>query len=261
MILDSHCHVWPDHIAPQILATRPAGLDPMFDGTVSGLLRTMDDAGIDRVSALGVAGVARNVHRTNAFIGSLDRSRFFPFGTVHPDLPVEENIASLVDHGIVGVKLHPLFQELDLGSAQIVEIAHGLAEHGIPVITHAGAGGTPEQTERGHPRKVRALSEAVPGLVIMACHYGGYHLLDEAEDTLVGTGVILETSWPPTMADLDKDRIRQIVDRHGADRFVFGSDWPMADPGREIAAVRALGLTPEQEAEVLGGTLARVLGV
>ncbi|HJY55160.1 MAG TPA: amidohydrolase, partial [Streptosporangiaceae bacterium] len=70
MIIDAHAHVWPDHIAPRILATRPAGLDPQADGTLDGLRRTMDAAGIDMALTLGIAGVPQHVARTNEFIGS-----------------------------------------------------------------------------------------------------------------------------------------------------------------------------------------------
>jgi hypothetical protein len=35
----------------------------------------------------------------------------------------------------------------------------------------------------------------------------------------------------------------------------------MADPGGEIEAVRALGLGPDDEAKVLGGNLATLLGI
>jgi hypothetical protein len=35
----------------------------------------------------------------------------------------------------------------------------------------------------------------------------------------------------------------------------------MANPAAEIAAIRRLGLTPEEEAGVLGGNLARILGL
>ena len=69
MIIDAHCHVWPDHIAPKVLATRPASLDPVHDGTIAGLRATMDAAGVDRAMVLGVANVARTVERTNEFIG------------------------------------------------------------------------------------------------------------------------------------------------------------------------------------------------
>ena len=98
----------------------------------------------------------------------------------------------------------------------------------------------------------------MPALQLIACHYGGYHRLDEAEDVIVGTNVWLETSWPPSLGDLDQ-RASAPSSRHGADRVVFGSDWPMTEPAAEIAAVRSLGLDADDEAGVLGGNLARLL--
>jgi predicted TIM-barrel fold metal-dependent hydrolase len=261
MIIDAHCHVWPDHIAAQLLAGRPAGLDPVHDGTVSGLQRTMDRAGIDRAVCLGVATAARTVQHTNEFIGALDRVRFVPFGTVHPGLPDEVNLRSLRDNGITGVKLHPLFQDLSLSDPRVIGLLGALADARIIVITHVGAGGDPAANERGSPRALRAALDQVPGLQVIACHFGGYRQLDQAERFLLGSRAVLETSWPPRLAGLDQGRVSRIIARHGADRVVFGSDWPMSEPAAEIAAIRALGLPPAAEKAVLGGTLAALLGL
>jgi uncharacterized protein len=261
MIIDAHAHVWPEQVARQVLAARPVGLTAVADGTLDGLRRTMDAAGIDRACCLGVAHVAKNVERTNEFIGAVDRSRFIPFGTIHPGLSLGQNLKSLRDNGIAGVKFHPVFQGLSLADPLVREIFSALAEEGIVVLTHAGAGGDEAATGRGSPAEVLAVAAAIPGLRLIACHYGGYHLLDSAESTLVGSRVVLETSWPPSVEELDADRIRSIIQRHGAGRFVFGSDWPMAEPGREIAAIRSLGLTDREQEAVLGGTLARLLGI
>jgi predicted TIM-barrel fold metal-dependent hydrolase len=261
VIIDAHCHIWPDHIAAAVLAGRPAGLDARHDGTVDGLRRTMDAAGIDRAVCLGVAHAARTVPRTNEFIGSLDRARFVPFGTVHPDLPAADNLRSLRDNGITGVKLHPLFQDLSLADPRVISLLAVLADAGIIVITHVGAGGDAGANDRGSPAALRALLDAVPGLRLIACHFGGYHRLDEAEDLVVGSRAVLETSWPPTTGGLDQARVRDIIARHGADRVVYGSDWPMTDPAAEIAAVRALGLPDREEAGILGGNLAALLGI
>jgi predicted TIM-barrel fold metal-dependent hydrolase len=221
----------------------------------------MDEAGIDRALCLGVAHAARTVQRTNEFIGAVDRTRFVPFGTVHPELSPAVNLKSLQDNGIGGVKLHPLFQDLSLSDPRVVDIAEALAEAGITVITHVGAGGDADANDRGSPRSLRVLLDAVPGLRVIACHFGGYHRLDEAEELLVGSRAVLETSWPPSTAGLDPARIREIIARHGADRVVYGSDWPMTDPAAEIAAIRALGLPPEDEAAILGDNLAALLGI
>jgi len=261
MIIDAHCHVWPDHIAAKVLAARPASLDPVHDGTLGGLRATMAAAGIGHAMVLGVANVARTVQRTNEWIGAVDRSTFTPFGTVHPDLAPEVNVRSLLDNGIGGVKLHPLFQDLSLDDPRVIEILHALAAEGIAVITHAGAGGSDEANHRGSPAALRAALDAVPTLTLIACHFGGYHRLDEADELMVGSRAYLETSWPPRLADLDRDRIRSLIRRHGADRVIFGSDWPMADPAAEIAAVRELGLEPAETEAILGGTLAGLIGL
>jgi uncharacterized protein len=261
MIIDAHCHVWPDHIAPKVLATRPASLDPVHDGTIAGLRATMAAAGVGHAMVLGVANVARTVERTNEWIGAVDRSVFTPFGTVHPDLPPAVNVRSLQDNGIRGVKLHPLFQDLALDEPRVIELLHALAEAGVTVITHAGAGGSDKASDRGSPAALRTALDAVPELTLIACHFGGYHRLSEADELIVGTRAYLETSWPPRLADLDRERIRTLIRRHGADRVIFGSDWPMADPAAEIAAVRGLGLDQAETDAILGGTLAGLLGL
>jgi predicted TIM-barrel fold metal-dependent hydrolase len=261
MIIDCHLHVWPDHIADAMQAQRPSGMPLQFNGKLSGLLATMDDAGIDKGLALGVGIKASTVAKTNEFIGSVPRDRLVPFGTVHPELSVEENLRHLRDNGIVGVKLHPLFQDVSLADPRVLEILAALSEEGMPVVTHVGAGGDEAANERGRPELLRRLADQLPDLRLIACHFGGYHLLEEAEHHVVGSSVTLETSWPPTMAALEPERVVALIRRHGADRVVYGSDWPMADPAAEIAAIRALGLTPEEEAGILGGNLARILGI
>jgi predicted TIM-barrel fold metal-dependent hydrolase len=261
VIIDCHMHVWPDHIAAAMQSQRPAGLPVRYDGTLSGLLRTLDEAGIDQGVALGVGIKASVVARTNEFIGTVPRDRLIPFGTVHPDLPVAENLKYLRDNGITGVKLHPLFQALSLADPRVHDILAALAEEGMPVVTHVGAGEDEEANQRGAPHLLRKLADSLPSLTLIACHYGGYHRLAEAEEHVVGSPVTLETSWPPTMAEPDPGRILAVARRHGTDRVVFGSDWPMTDPAAEIAAIRNLGLTAEEEAGILGGNLARLLGI
>jgi predicted TIM-barrel fold metal-dependent hydrolase len=262
VIVDAHCHVWPDALAARLVAARPAGMDAIGDGTVSGLLRTMDEAGIDYGCTLAVANEARHVARTNEFIGGMDRSRFIPCGTVHTGLSVEENLRHLQDNGIVGVKFHPNFQGLSLGDPAVHEIFAALAEAGIPVLAHVGHGSDDAASERGATRHVTTIMDRVPDLVFVAFHYGGYHDLASSEqETLGDPRIYVETSWPPRLADLGAECVRSLIERHGARRVVFGSDWPMAHPRAEIDFIRSLGLAPEDEHAILGGTLATIMGV
>lgn len=262
MIVDAHCHVWPDALAARLVAARPAGMDAVGDGTVSGLLATMDAAGVDYACTLAIANEARHVARTNEFVGALDRSRFVPCGTVHTGLSTEENLRHLQDNGILGVKFHPNFQGLSLVDPAVLDVFTALAEAGIPVFAHVGHGSDEAAHERGSTTHVSRVMDIVPDLRFVAFHFGGYHELERSESSTVGDRrVLLETSWPPSVSDLGRDRVCGLVGAHGADRIVFGSDWPMADPANEIAFIRSLGLAPADEHALLGGTLAGLFGL
>jgi aminocarboxymuconate-semialdehyde decarboxylase len=58
----------------------------------------------------------------------------------------------------------------------------------------------------------------------------------------------------------DEALLRALIDYAGADHVLLGSDYPfdMGDPG-QVDAVRALGLAPDAEAQVLTGNAERIL--
>jgi predicted TIM-barrel fold metal-dependent hydrolase len=53
--------------------------------------------------------------------------------------------------------------------------------------------------------------------------------------------------------------IRETVEHLGAHRLLFASDGPGCDPALEVEKVRRAGLTPEQEAMIFKGNIARIL--
>lgn len=262
MILDAHCHVWPDALAARLVAARPAGMDAVGDGTVRGLLAAMDAAGVELACALAIANEARHVARTNEFAGGLDRDRLVPCGTVHVGLSIEENLRHLRDNGIAAVKFHPNFQGMSLGDPAVHDLFRALAQEGVPVLAHVGEGADAAASERGSTHHLRAVLDAVPDLTFVAFHFGGYHDLETSLRTTLGDRrVYVETSWPPSLSALGATRVRALIEAHGADRVVFGSDWPMTQPRQEIDVIRSLGLAPEDERAVLGTNLATLLGV
>jgi predicted TIM-barrel fold metal-dependent hydrolase len=127
------------------------------------------------------------------------------------------------------------------------------------VIVHVGPAG--DDSGAGcSPAMVRDIARQLPGLALIACHLGGYRVLDEAEDSVVGLpGVYLDTSWPPSIATLDAKRVRATIERHGPERVLFASDWPMADPAAELVAVESLGLPDDVMGGILGDNLVRLL--
>lgn len=257
MIIDAHTHVYPDKVAHKALAGSVPDLERFGDGTVGGLTATMTAAGVDRSVCLGVANTPDRVENANRFAGSLDPGRFIGFGSVHPGLSPEENVASLRAHGLRGAKVHPMFQDLRLDDPRLHATLDAMQGE-FAVIVHVGEAGT-DPGERCTPVMLADLVRRFPRLDIIACHFGGYRQFERAAEVVCGLPVHLDTSWPPSMATLAPQRVRAVIEKHGPERVVFASDWPMADPAAEIAAVRALGLSDDDTDAILGGNLARLL--
>lgn len=262
MIVDTHTHVWPDELAQRALAGNALpGLHATGDGTIAGLTSDMAASGVEVSCCLAIANRGTQVDRVNEFVSGVRADHLFPVGTIHVDLSVEENLASLQRHGIVAVKVHPMFQDFALDDRRLWDILGALEDSHIAVITHVGEGGNAHQNSLSNPAMIREIARQFPDLSLVACHFGGFKLFDQAEEILANTNVILETSWPPTLAALRPERVRSLIRRHGAARIVFGSDWPMAQPHAELRVLDSLGLRDDELDLVLGTNMARVLGL
>ena len=255
-IVDFHTHVWPNSVAAKAVATITE-FPVRGDGTVTGLVADQKAAGVDLSVCLFFALRADTVDSVNSFAGSLDRSHFIPFGTIHPDLTPEENLASLQGAGVRGVKVHPTFQRYTLDDPRVYDMLEAVAGS-YPVVFHVGAGAGADGSG-ATPRMIRDISRALPTLKVIAAHFGGYRVIQDSLQELVGTSVYLDTSWPPSLAALDPTTVTSIINRHGSDRILFASDWPTASPGDEIAALRNLNLPDEDTKAILGGNAVKLL--
>jgi predicted TIM-barrel fold metal-dependent hydrolase len=256
-IIDIHTHAWPDRAAERALADSIDFLSAYGDGKIASLERSMAGAGIDRCGCLGVANTPEQVEKANRFVGGLDPSRFIGFGSVHAELPAAENVASLRRNGLVAAKIHPLFQGYGLDHPGLHETL-ALMEGHFAVIVHVGAGKDPKTNSGCTPALLAELVERFPRLQIIACHFGGYHLIEEAREQVIGLPVYVDTSWPPTVGGLGADTVRELIAAHGAERVLFGSDWPMTSQADELAAIRAVGLSDDDEHAILGGNAERL---
>jgi uncharacterized protein len=257
-IVDIHTHVWPDRAAERALAHSIDDLEHFGDGKVASLERSMRASGVDRSVCLGVAITPDQVQKANRFLGELDRRRFIGFGSVHAALSPEENVASLRQNGLLAAKIHPLFQGYGLDDPGLLRTLEAL-QGTFAVIIHVGAGKDPETNRGCTPAMIAALVEMFPRLDIIACHFGGYRMIDAAQESVIGLPVYVDTSWPPTVSVLGRARLRRLIEEHGPERVLFGSDWPMASQADEVAVIRSLGLTDEHVNGILGGNAERLL--
>jgi predicted TIM-barrel fold metal-dependent hydrolase len=112
------------------------------------------------------------------------------------------------------------------------------------------------------------MAREVPRTNIIVAHLGRYLCKEESLiDRFIGlaeehNNVLLDASGVVITS-----KIREAVERIGSGRVIFGTDGPHKVPDTmtyartELDKIRALNLDPRDEAAVLGGTIADLLGV
>lgn len=280
MIIDIHTHTFPDKLA----ATTIPKLETMshtgayLDGTNGGLKASMDKAGVDYSVVLPVATNPKQVPHVNDSSERINErfedTGIFSFGCIHPDYTdYRAELARVKELGLKGIKLHPVYQDVDFDDIRMLRILDRAAELGLIVITHAGY-------DVGFPGRVRvtptmvchAVKEVGPLTLILA-HMGGWRNWDEAEQLLADVPVFLDTSYslgslnalddgyykPEDLPMLSQEQFLRMIHAFGPQRFFFGTDSPWGDQAQSVERIRSLPLTQEEKDGILGGNAQKLL--
>lgn len=282
MIIDMHTHTFPDAIAAGTLA-KLSGLShtrPFTAGTAAALLASMGEAGVDRAVILPVATAPRQVARINESAARLNETMgekgLISFGCIHPDCPGwREELARAAALGLKGIKIHPVYQGVDLDDPRYLRILERAGELDLIVVTHAGLDvGLPGQVRCSPAMALRAVRQAGPVKLVLA-HMGGWRSWEEAEELLASAPVYLDTSFSTgTMVPLDdghyapsdlplmgREQFVRMVRSFGPERVLFGTDSPWSGQRESLDWIRASGLTAAERDAVLGGSAAALLGL
>lgn len=257
MIIDCHTHVFPDDIAPRAMDALKELYNavPVALPTVNGLLRHMEQSGVDRSVLCPVATKPAQVTPINDWLLGLDESRLLPFGAIHPYLPeVEAELRRLEQAGIVGLKLQPFFQSFELDDPRTTALFELIADRFL-VLIHAGDEIFPLPEIQPTPQRLVRLLEQFPNLRLIAAHAGGYKLWDEVEEHLAGRCLLFDISYTHERAH--PAQLRRIIDQHGYENILWGSDFPWQSQQQALQGLRELGLPEQQEEAILSGNFLR----
>ena len=282
MVIDFHTHTFPDAIAASTLK-KLSGVShsaPFTDGTGAGLAASMAEAGVDLSVVLPVATSPRQVRHINEAAALANRrtaeTGLFSFGCIHPDCENwREELDRIAALGLKGVKLHPVYQGVDLDDPRYLRILTRAGELGLVAVTHAGVDiGYPDAANCLPRVLLRAVRQAGP-VKLVAAHMGGWKRWEEALELLADTSVYLDTSFstgfiaplddgyytPEQLRLLDGEGFVRMVRGFGAERILFGTDSPWSGQRESVEWLRALPLAEGEKAAILGGNARRLLDV
>ncbi|MBQ9760722.1 MAG: amidohydrolase [Clostridia bacterium] len=267
MIIDFHTHCFPDTLAPRAMESlkktfATGGFTKVYtDGTAASAKEALSKNGIDRAVVCNIATNAHQEHKVNDFAIALKADPFFyPLGSVHPDSErVEEELSRLAEAGIKGIKLHPDYVRVPITDPRMDRILSALEARGMFCVMHAGY--DPISPDRIHatPEMLRETIDRHPNLTLIAAHMGGFAQARGVLEHLVGTNIYFDTSLCSLRPD-EREELIEILNRHGEDRLLFGTDTPWSDSKAEIEFLEGVGLSRERLERIYCKNAQRLIG-
>jgi predicted TIM-barrel fold metal-dependent hydrolase len=279
VIIDFHTHVFP----PEIKKHRQKYIerDPCFAilysdpkariATADELIASMDEAGVDISVILNIGWTTHElcVETNDYIIDAVSRypQRLVGFGAVQPQSPkaAAAEIERCARAGIKGVgEMRPDIQLFDLCDEMVMNpLAEVLKAHKLILLLHASEPIGHEYPGKGGitPDILYPFITSFPDLTVVCAHWGGglpfYALMPEVKKAMANVYFDSAASsflYTPQVYS-------QVIQLVGADRVLFGSDYPLLAPGRLLKEIEALGLAEESRSQLLAGNALRLLGI
>ena len=260
-IIDTHCHVYPDKIADK--AANATGtfydLPTHFNGSISRLTERGKLAGIDHYVINSLATTPAQVKAINTFISSVanaDKKTFTGLGTLHQDLTdVEGTIDEIIALGLKGIKLHPDIQRISLTDEKVLNFFE--ANNGrLPFLIHFGD----KRYNNSNPEEVKPVLEAFPNTLFIGAHFGGWSIWENAARELYKYDNLMVDCSSSLYAVSEKSAV-EMIRLYGADRVMFGTDYPLFDPLEEVERFKKLKLTSAERSKILYKNAAKLYGI
>jgi predicted TIM-barrel fold metal-dependent hydrolase len=269
--LDLDVYINANFRPEDLRALRRAALAQMLWGsaaaeshTIPNLLDEMRATRVDRALVLPIAfGLPFGDDLSERWLQAIAEAgaggRLLPGASVHPrDPEAVDKLRRYAAQGARAVKLHPAAQRFFPDAPEAMPIYEECARLGLPVVFHGGrAGIEPAYTHQFTlMRHYEGALRRFPELPFVIGHAGARDVADaiplaqrhaNAWLGIHGQGVTV---------------LRELIERVGADRLLFGSDWPFYHLAATLAKVLIVTEGhPDERTAILRGNAERLLGV
>ncbi len=244
MIIDFHTHIFPGKIAGKTIESleKLSGIKASTNGTLEGLLASMEHTGVDMSVIMPVATKPSQMANINIYAKEICEEypgKLISFGGIHPDV---EDYKKELDHirelGLKGIKIHPDYQRVMIDDVRFMNIIEYASELGLIILTHAGIDiGLPE-TVHCPPDKMRKVIDKIKPEKMVVAHYGGWKQWQEVYDYLAGENVYLDTAF--TFDYIEQEMFLKVLEKHDENKILFATDSPWSHAARDIAVVNSL---------------------
>ncbi len=281
MIIDAHCHMFTRRIVANV-AQKKDMIAQLHLDTEHAFRRLNAFAleaaatinSIDACFLLPTANANEVQKENDRYLAMTNgSSRIKTFATLHPLMEsLNDEISRMLDKGVPGFKFSSFTQRFDIGSHETTKMLRSIEKIGAksgkkPVVIfdtfvaadrYFGA----DVKHLTTPAKLEPLVERLAGLNIIAAHMGGLtaDFTEIANRLKPRPNLFLDTANAcHTLATNEFIALLQI---HGPQHILFGTDWPWFHYREEIPLVHNLcleaGFKDDEIGMIMGGNAAKL---
>jgi predicted TIM-barrel fold metal-dependent hydrolase len=252
MIIDAHVHhTWADPDNPPwalieqtFAAAEEAGIDQIgFLGSYSFHGYDPSEEGIRQSNTHAAQIVARYPEHAYSLCY---------LNPAHPPAFVRAELRRCIEEfGFKGIKQWIAVNARDPRMESVMAPA---IEYGLPVFFHAWYKATGYVYNESNPSDIRHLALRYPEATIVMLHLNGCGVRG-VQDIADLPNVWVDTSG----SQPDAGFVEYAAGQVGAERILYGSDWPIRDYGVQLAKVQGAAITAAEKALILGENARRLL--
>ena len=248
MIIDFHTHIFPDKIAERSIEflSAKSGVKNKIDGTAAGLVKSMEDGGVDLSVVLPVATKPQQFDSITRFAAEINEKydgKLLSLGGIHPlDTDYKQHLKTLKNAGFKGIKLHPDYQDIFIDDINCKRLIYEASALDMIIVVHAG-----EDIGYGDPvhcppqKTLDMINEIHPEKLVLA-HLGGWEQWDDVLELLCGLDIWLDTAF--CFEYIKPEMFDKILKKHGHKRILFATDSPWS--GQKDYVERIERLLPDK---------------
>lgn len=259
--IDFHTHAFPDQIAATAIPAleKKGNIKAYLNGTISDLLKSMDQAQIERSVVCSIATRPAQFQPILDWSLSIRSERIVPLPSIHPSDPERsEHLRQIKDMGFIGLKMHPYYQDFFLDDREILEFYGQVNELDLLLVMHTGYDIGYPRVRRADPERILKVLQEVSGLRLITTHLGGWDEWKDVRTLLTGLPIYMEISF--ALDFLDQIRLRDMIENHPPEYLLFGTDSPWADQATTLKMLGKLGLKEDLFNKIVRENALNLLG-
>lgn len=247
LVIDSHAHmVEKEH--------RAVASPPMFGSDEDSMVGKMDLLGVDTIIASPWEGLttAENGNETMLRAQQKYAGRIEGYVTWNPSYPEDLDRAIELYHEkyrFPGLKPYHPNHQVDLLDSRYERWFEYGNRHGLLMLVHADGPEIPE--------KVDVLAQKYPNMSFLLAHSGQSY--DIARCCVAAAKAKANVLLEITFTSLTYGIIEYMVREAGADKVLYGSDFPMRDPVPQLAWVCYAKIPEVDKRKILGGNIRKLM--